>query len=296
MDYKFKGVCPVMNLPFRADGSIDHEDMAKEAEMLISAGCESICLFAFNSEPHKLSFDEKLDTIGRFLGIIGRRVQTLIGIVENSISGAKLLAQAAEKGGADGIILYPPSLSTPSGDALLDYFKQIAGSVSIDVMIQDNPRSTGVSMTMEFLLKAFREIDNFNYLKVECPIPVRKLRRICELTEGKLKCYSGNGGIFAVNAFLNGAWGIMPGAVTAPEFIKLHGLIESGKTDEARALFEKLLPLVWFEDQSLEFYVACEKELLRHMGVFKTSVCRDPGETLCEADLNELYALYGRVK
>ena len=296
MDYKFKGVCPVMNLPFREDGSIDHEDMAKEAEMLLEAGCKSICLFAFNSEPHKLTTAEKEETIKAFLKLIGGRAQTLIGIVENSISGAKNLAKLAQENGADGIILYPPSLSTPAGDALLDYFEQIAGSVDIDVMLQDNPRSTGVSMSLEFLLKAFDKIENFNYLKVECPIPVRKLRKICEVTEGRLKCYSGNGGIFAVNAFLSGAWGIMPGAVTAPKFIELYELIEAGRVDEARALFEKLLPLVWFEDQSLEFYVACEKELLKHMGVFKTAVCRAPGEVLCESDRKELYALYERVK
>ena len=295
MDYKFRGVCPVMNLPFTEDGTIDYEDMAKEAEMLISAGCGSICLFAFNSEPHKLSFDEKLETIGRFLEIIGGRVQTLIGVIENSISGCRQLAQAAEKGGADGIILYPPSLSTPAGESLLNYFKEIAGSVKIDVMIQDNPRSTGVSMTTDFLLKAFEEIENFNYLKVECPIPVRKLRAVTEATGGRLKCYSGNGGIHAVNAFMNGAWGIMPGAVTASKFIELCSLIDAGRIDEARSLFERLLPLVWFEDQSLEFYVACEKELLKSMGVFKSAKCRAPGETLCEADLKELHELYSRV-
>lgn len=295
MEYKYQGVCPVINLPFKEDGSVDFEDMSKEIELLISNGIKSICLFAFNTEPHKLTWDEKKETIVKFLQIVNRRTDTIIGIVENSITGGKELAKLSEDNGADGIILYPPSLSTPSGEALLGYFKSIADSVKMDVMIQDNPRSTGVNMTTEFIIRAFNEIPNFNYIKVECPIPVRKMKQLIAATDGKLKCYSGNGGIHAVNAFLSGAWGIMPGAVTASYFNKMYQLLGEGKTDEARALFEKILPLVWFEDQSLEFYISCEKELLKHEGIFKATKCREPFTGLTEDDRKELFALYKRL-
>jgi 4-hydroxy-tetrahydrodipicolinate synthase len=296
MEHLFKGVCPVINLPFHKDYSIDYKGVAAIVNNAIADGCESLCLFAFNTEPHKLTAQEKKDTITRFMDIAKGRIRTLVGIVENSIGGGIELAQLVERCGGDGIILYPPSLSTPSGDALLGYFKAIADSVKIAVMIQDNPRSTGVTMPMEFLLKAYREIGNFNYIKVECPIPVRKMRKLIELTDGRLKCCSGNGGIFAMDAYLAGAWGIMPGVVTADRFVRMHRLFEEGNVDAARDIFENLLPLVWYEDQSLEFYISCEKELLRHKGVIAESLVRQPGETLGEADKAELYALYNRLK
>jgi len=296
MNYLFKGVCPVINLPFDKNLDIDYDGMAGVIDMALTDGCESICLFAFNTEPHKLTTQEKKDSIIRFLDIVKGRANTLVGIIDNSIRGGIELAQLVEAHGGDGVILYPPSLSTPAGDALLGYFKAIADSVKIAVMIQDNPRSTGVNMTLEFLVRAYKEIQNFNYIKVECPIPVRKMRRLIELTDGKLKCYSGNGGIFAVDALGAGAWGIMPGVVTAGYYVRLHALYAEGKINEARDMFENLLPFVWFEDQSLEFYIACEKELLRHLGVIKDNALRPPGETLTEADKNELYALYNRLK
>lgn len=296
MEYLFRGVCPVINLPFNKDNGIDYDGMAAIVDNAIADGCESLCLFAFNTEPHKLTTQEKKDTIVKFLDIAKRRVSTLVGIVENSIRGGIELAQLVQSCGGDGIILYPPSLSTPSGDALLNYFKAIAGSVDIAVMIQDNPRSTGVTMPMEFLLRAFNEIENFNYIKVECPIPVRKMRKLIELTDGKLKCYSGNGGIFAMDAFGAGAWGIMPGIVTAGRFVQMHRLFTEGRIDAARDIFENLLPLVWYEDQSLEFYISCEKELLQHEGVIKESLVRLPGEALSEADKAELYSLYNRLR
>jgi len=296
MDYLFQGVCPVINLPFDKDLGIDYAGMTSVIEMAIADGCESLCLFAFNTEPHKLTTTEKKEAIVRFLDIAKGRVNTLVGIIENSIFGCIELAQLVEAHGGDGIILYPPSLSTPSGGTLLGYFKTIAQSVGIAVMIQDNPRSTGVQMPMEFLLEAYKSIENFNYIKVECPIPVRKMRKLIELTDGKLKCYSGNGGIFAMDAFGAGAWGIMPGLVAAGRFVKIHKLYLEGRIDEARDIFENILPLVWYEDQSLEFYISCEKELLCHMGVIETSLIRHPGELLSETDKNELYALYNRLK
>ena len=296
MEYKFRGVCPVINLPFNKDYSIDYKGVEAEVEMAIADGCESLCLFAFNTEPHKLTTQEKKDTIVRFMETVNGRMETLVGIIDNSISGGIELAQLVEKHGGDGIILYPPSLSTPSGESLIGYFKSIADSVKIAVMIQDNPRSTGVSMPMEFLLRAYKEIENFNYIKVECPIPVRKMRALIDFTDGKLKCYSGNGGIFAMDAFGAGAWGIMPGMTAAGRFVKMHKFLLGNKMQEARDIFENILPLVWYEDQSLEFYIACEKELLMHEGVIRDNTVRLPGEVLSDSDKAELYALYKRLK
>ncbi len=296
MDYKFKGVCPVVNVPFLVNGDIDYKGLEREIDYVLDAGCTSLCLFAFNSEPHKMSITEKKATVEAFLKYVGGRAETLIGIIENSIRGGIELAQQAEACGADGLILYPPSLSTPAGDELIGYFEAISQSVNLEIMIQDNPRSTGVNMSQEFILDAFEKVKGFRYLKVECPIPMRKLRKMVSATEGKLKCYSGNGGIFAIDAILNGAWGIMPGAMTAGYFVAMYALAEQGKLDAARDIFQYMLPLVWYEDQSLEFYVSCEKLLLHRAGVFESATVRKPECALTDAEKQELFTLYDRAK
>ena len=273
----FEGVCPVVNVPFHQDYSLDYEGLGNIVDYVIDKKCKSVCLFAFNSEPYKLSFDEKTATIKEFMGCVNKRAHTLIGIVENSIADCIELGKTAKKHGADGIILYPPALSTPTGNSLIEYFKIIAENVGLPVMIQDNPRSTGVTMSLDMLVDAFNSIEQFEYLKVECPIPMRKMREIIKQTDGKMKCYSGNGGIFAIDAFLNGAVGIMPGVVLCGEFNKMITMLSQNKTNEARALFERILPLTWFEDQSLEFYISCEKYLLKHLGIIKSDTVRKPG-------------------
>lgn len=294
MNYKFKGVCPVINIPFFENGDIDFNGIESVIDFTLEQGCTSICVFAFNSEPHKMTTDEKKTVISFFLEKVNKRAETLVGLIENSIRGVIELGITAKQGGADGVILYPPALSTPNGKSLLNYFKTIADAVDIPVMIQDNPRSTGVNMSIEFLVEAFNAIDQFNYLKVECPIPTRKMKDLVKLTDGKLKCYSGNGGIFAVDAFLSGAWGIMPGVTIAGEFVKLYNFLEDKKNDGAREIFEKILPFVWYEDQSLEFYISCEKIILNRLGIIRTSVVREPGCMLGKEEIPELLSLYER--
>lgn len=291
----FEGVCPVINVPFDENERVDMEDLGRVIDFTLDAGCTSVCLFAFNSEPHKMSDTEKKETIAAFLKHLNGRAKALIGIVENSVAGCIELAQFSEANGADGIILYPPALSTPSGDALLSYFKRIADSVKLDVMIQDNPRSTGVNMSFEFLLDAYNGIENFKHLKVECPIPIRKLRKLVDMTNGEILCYSGNGGIHAIEAFLNGAAGIMPGVVASGWFVKMFRDVKEGRVDEARTDFERMLPFLWYEDQSLEFYIACEKELLKRMGVIKSATIREPACKLTDEEREELFTLYDRA-
>ena len=292
----FSGCCPVVNVPFHEDYSIDFEGLRSIVDFVHKSGCKSICLFAFNSEPYKLSFDEKKETIKSFLEFNDKRMKTLVGIVENSIPDCVELGRTAKRFGADGIILYPPALSTPAGKSLMEYFRIIAEEVDLPVMIQDNPRSTGVTMSMDLLLGAYREIQQFDYIKVECPIPMRKMRDLIKATDGKLKCYSGNGGIFAIDAFLSGAEGIMPGVLLAGEFHQMTELFHQNKIEEARDMFEKILPLAWYEDQSLEFYISCEKFLLKELGIIKCGAVRKPCTSLTDVEKEELLNLYGRLK
>lgn len=292
----FEWVCPVVNVPFLEDESIDYKGLENIIEFVIERKCNSICLFAFNSEPYKLSFSEKKDVMQAFLKTVDRRVETLVGIVENSLGDCIELGLTAKEFGADGLILYPPALSTPAGAGLVAYFKTIAEAVDLPVMIQDNPRSTGVTMSEEMLIDAFHDIRQFDYIKVECPIPMRKMRSLIHKTNGQLKCYSGNGGIFAIDAFLSGASGIMPGVVMSGIFHSMSEHFKKEEIKEARDLFEKILPLTWYEDQSLEFYIACEKFLLKHMGVIACDTARKPCVVLSDTEKDELLNLFERVK
>lgn len=295
MKYLFQDVCPVVNIPFLSDENIDYPGIDRIIDWVIDSGCRSVCLFAFNSEPHKMTLEEKKDVIAYFLKAVDGRIETVIGLIDNSIRGVIELGLTAKNNGADGIILYPPSISCPAGEELIRYFETVANAVDLPVMIQDNPRSTGVNMSMDFILEVYKRVPQFRYLKVECPFPTRKIRQIVKHTDGKIKCYSGNGGIYTIDAHKCGAWGIMPGVATCGKFVEIYQHLHAGNEAAARAVFEKILPLVWYEDQSLEFYIACEKEILNSLGVIDNKLVRRPGTQLSDQEREELFTLFQRV-
>ena len=107
----FEGVCPVVNVPFDENERVDYEDLGRVIDFTLNAGCASVCLFAFNSEPHKMSNDEKKETIAAFMKHINGRAKALIGIVENSISGCIELAVLT-------VLSYIPRRSPPLAETL----------------------------------------------------------------------------------------------------------------------------------------------------------------------------------
>ena len=295
MDEPFQGVCPVLNTPFRDDGEVDHAGLANIVDYAIDKGCRSLSIFAMNSEPTKLTAREKLDTLDSFMAAAKGRAQTAIGVIEDSIRGAQEMARIAEDRGADALILFPPGRVPPQGERFARFLEAIAGEVSIPVMYQDAPRTTGVSVSTEFLIDLTRRIPNLTYAKVECPVPVRRIDELQAATGGALRCMSGNGGIYTVDAFRRGAWGVMPGVAVVDRFVELYRSFAAGDLGAARGVFENLMPLLWFEDQSLDFFIACEKQILFDRGVIGSTHIRENGLTLNPFDVDELRALVGRL-
>lgn len=296
MKRELGSVCPVINVPFDTQEEIDFTGLEAIIEYTLSKGIDSLCLFAFNSEPHKMTDEEKRKTISFFLQKVKHRAFTLVGLVENSLRGCKELAALSERDGCDGLILYPPSAGAPNADGLTTFFKEISASTNLPIMLQDNPRSTGVTMSVDFLMDLRKKMPNFRWLKVECPMPTQKIRALTKaFSPDELMCLSGNGGIHAVDAYLCGARGLMPGVCTAGKFAELYSMLAAGHMESARELFEKLLALSWFEDQSLEFYIACEKALLKRCGIIANEEARTPRVCLSTAQKAELFILYDRL-
>lgn len=292
----FDGVFPVMNTPFLDNGDIDLPGVRSTVEYCIAEGCEQISIFALNSEPNKLTNGEKLEVLRAFHDAAKGRVQTAVGVIESSIRGAIEFAGLARESGADGIILFPPMIAPPAGEKLFAYLDTVCSAVSMPVMYQDAPRTTSVTVTTDFLLDCIRRIPNLKHVKVECVNPVLRLAALKSAMGDGVKCHTGNGGIYTVDGFVRGADGVMPGVANVGHFVALYDSFRAGDLDTARAIFENMMPLLWFEDQSLEFFVASEKEILKRKGVIGSAHVRAPGMMLDAPNRAELFTLVDRLK
>jgi 4-hydroxy-tetrahydrodipicolinate synthase len=78
-----------------------------------------------------------------------------------------------------------------------------------------------------------------------------------------------------IEALQRGVHAFMPTAMDNV-YVRIHALFSAGRRDEARALFERLLPMIAFSNQALDVSIRTFKHLRRLEGTFATDLCRAP--------------------
>jgi 4-hydroxy-tetrahydrodipicolinate synthase len=197
-------------------------------------------------------------------------------------------ATRAESWCADALMVLPPYFVKPDQPNLYDYYRQIGEAVSIPVMIQDAPQLTGVAMSPALWARLASDVSTIQYVKAEGTPGGPAVTDTIRLSNGKLRMFSGWGGLGAIDAFERGAVGSMP----APNFTRLFAdvqrLFEAGEIPEAEARFAGELPYSLWAMQSIDFSVASAKEELHRLGVFTTPLLRQPAVALDAVSRDQL--------
>ncbi len=172
------------------------------------------------------------------------------------------LSRAAERMGADGVMIIPPFYSTPTDDELVHHYKTIAAGIDIPIMVYNNPATANVDLKPA-LVARIAEIDGCDYIK-ESTLEVTRVRDIIRLCGERMTVF---GGILGFESFVEGAagWVAVASNVAPKALARLFTLVaDENRIPEARDLYLKYLPLI--EAVGGQRYVAGTKSLLTHMG------------------------------
>jgi len=105
--------------------------------------------------------------------------------------------------------------------------------------------------------------------------------------------FGGQGGLYLVDEYRRGSVGNMPACEIPDVQVVLWNRLEAGDVTGARAMFNRVLPLINYERQ---YGVGVYKELLYRRGVIATRVCRTPGKDLDDHDRAELDAILAEIE
>lgn len=276
--------------PFRDDFSVDLEALRENATTLADA-CDVVVPLGHNGEIFSLSLKEQ-QVVGRTVveEVHGRK-PVLIGI-GFCLHEARELAQAAKRYGADGVLALPPHVPSAGDDGLFAYYRSIANSVDIGVVLFQNP-----SLTFSpSLLSRLAKITNIVGMKDEhgdMKLFVRQLAAVGERME--LVC--GVGEILApsyfalgVKAFTSGLVNFMP---QTPRKI-LQYLREGALPQAARVVEEETLPIFDLRRKRPGYVTTVIKEAMNLCGISVGPV-RPPLSPLLQADREELQAILSRL-
>ncbi|MGP4802173.1 dihydrodipicolinate synthase family protein [Agrobacterium cavarae] len=262
MPKTFRGVFTVMITPIDADGKVNLSALAAFTDWQIREGVHGLIPLGSTGEFLSLS-DQDWDDVARtVIQTTAGRVPVLIGTGAEDTREAVRLSCKAEALGADGVMIIPPFYSTPTDDELVTHYQTIARSISIPIMVYNNPATSNVDMKPE-LLARIAEIEGCDYVK-ESTLEVTRIRDIVRLAGDKMTPF---GGILGFESFVMGAqgWVAVASNVAPAAMSRIFTLAaDEKKYDEARALYLEWLPII--QAVGGQAYVAGSKALLNHMG------------------------------
>jgi 4-hydroxy-tetrahydrodipicolinate synthase len=141
----FTGVMTAIVTPFRGD-AVDEESLRKLVDDQIAGGIDGIVPVGTTGESPTLTFEEHIRVIKVVVEAVRKRVPVIAGTGSNSTREAIELSEAAQKVGADGLLLVTPYYNKPGQDHLYRHFKAVVDAVPLPTVVYNVPGRTGCDL------------------------------------------------------------------------------------------------------------------------------------------------------
>lgn len=132
---KMYGVITAMTTPLTADNKVDTQAIEQHVEFLIEKGVNCIYPCGTTGEMMNLSLEERELIAETVVNAVKGRIIVYIHVGAQTTEQTIHLAQHAEKIGADGIGVVTPPFFGLKDKAMVQYYKDVASSVSPDFPI-----------------------------------------------------------------------------------------------------------------------------------------------------------------
>jgi 2-keto-3-deoxy-L-arabinonate dehydratase len=295
MSNDYEGIFPIVLTTFDEHFEVDEQSQLALVNHLIDGGAHGVAIFGNASEGYALSETEKARLMKIILAEVRGRVPVFVSTGHTGTHVAVQLSRAAEEAGADGLMVLPPYFLKPAAEDLFGYYQAISDAVSIPVMIQDAPLLTAVNIGAAQMARMARECRNVRYTKVEAPPTALKVTEVKEAAGESLVIFGGLNGHFLLEELQRGARGTMPGSDLVEMFVRVWDDYEQGHYKEARAEFNRHLPLIRFELQP-GLGVSAMKHHLKMRGVIRHTTVRPPTRSLDARGVEELQQILTDLK
>ncbi|SHG21272.1 dihydrodipicolinate synthase family protein [Flagellimonas flava] len=240
---QWEGVMPAVTTKFTADDQLDLVMFEKNIRAQLEAGVHGIILGGTLGEASTLTREEKEVLIKTSLSIVEGQVPVIINIAEQSTSDAIAVAQHAEAVGAEGLMLLPPMRYKATDFETVTYFKAIANSTSLPIMIYNNPVDYKIEVTLE-MFDALTECENIQAIK-ESTRDITNIIRLKNRFGDRFKVFTGVDTL-GLESLVIGADGWVAGLVCAypAETVAIYELVKAGKIEEAMKIYSWFIPLL----------------------------------------------------
>jgi 4-hydroxy-tetrahydrodipicolinate synthase len=243
MTIGWKGVFPAVTTQLREDLSIDLADTQRVVDDLIRDGITGVIALGTVGENNSLDFEEKVSVLSAIVEVVAGRVPVITGVSEYDTRRAVRYAQAAEKAGADGLMVLPPMVYVPKPHEMVAHFRGVAEKTGLPIMLYNNPPAYRSVIDNE-VLEALRPVKNIVAVKESAP-DTRRFTDFRNAFGERYVLFAGLDDVALEGLFL-GAQGWVSGLTNAfpKESVELVAAFERGDYAKALEIYRWFMPLL----------------------------------------------------
>jgi len=239
----WKGIFPALTTKFTANDELDLDLFAKNLRAQIEAGVHGIILGGTLGEASVLSIEEKEQLVKFAVKETAGKIPVVLNIAEGSTKEALQQAAYAKDWGAEGLMMLPPMRYKPDHRETVTYFKTVAYSTDLPIMIYNNP----VDYKTEITLDMFEDLSvcsNISAVK-ESTRDTSNVTRMRNRFGNRFAILCGVDTL-AFEEITAGADGWVAGLVCAfpKETVAIYELINKGRIAEALQIYRWFMPLL----------------------------------------------------
>ncbi|MFB6095446.1 MAG: dihydrodipicolinate synthase family protein [Halodesulfurarchaeum sp.] len=143
------GVVPPTVTAFESDGTLDAQQTAAHARFVVDRGAHAVFPLGTNGEFALLSDEERDRVIEAVVDEVGEDVPVIAGVGQPGTRETIKRAEAAERLGADGIVVVTPYYYPLDATAAVRHYRTLAGALDRPVYVYHIPSKTGNSLSLD---------------------------------------------------------------------------------------------------------------------------------------------------
>jgi len=244
MSIQWNGVMPAVTTKFTDNDTLDLVNFEVNIKAQLEAGVNGIILGGTLGEASTLTDDEKRILVRKAVEIVDGAIPIIMNVAEQTTTAAIDAARKAKEDGASGLMMLPPMRYKADDRETTVYFKKVANSTSLPIMVYNNPVDYGIEVTLDMFEELLRDCPNIQAVK-ESTRDLSNITRIKNRFGDRLAILSGVDTL-ALESIFMGADGWVAGLVCAfpAETVAIFNLAKAGRVDEALAIYRWFLPLL----------------------------------------------------
>jgi len=241
--FEWKGVFPALTTKFNSQEELDLPEFAKNLQAQLDGGIHGIILGGSLGEASTITESEKETLVKFSQEKLEGKIPVILNIAEGSTREATRQAQLAEQWGADGLMLLPPMRYKADDRETTAFFKAVAQSTELPIMLYNNPVDYKIEITLD-MFESLIEEKNITAVK-ESTRDISNVTRLVNRFGDRLKILCGVDTL-ALEELVLGADGWVAGLVCAfpAETVRIFQLVKAGKIAEALSIYRWFLPLL----------------------------------------------------